>query len=104
MNDKKISIHEFSWTEMMNNSTGKTSPTRFIGTVCCLVSLFAFLITSIILIIALVNRAEESSEYLNVVTTLVMQSIILFSAGATLLLGNRLSKNHSIEEPVNQEK
>jgi len=43
----KIDIHQFRWVELVNDHKGRTSPSKFIGVISCLISLLTFTLAAV---------------------------------------------------------
>jgi len=103
----KVDIHQFRWVEMVNDSEGRTSPTKFIGVLSCLVSLFTFALAGISVLVVLWFTSKSSIDYsaiLGAFQNLMMQSVALFTLGGAMLGINRLTKDRStkLDENDNQ--
>ena len=105
----KLDIHEFKFTEMVNDSKGRTSPTKFIGVVSCLISLFLITLSGSSILLVLWFTSKSATDYgpiLGAFQNVINQSVMLFTLGTALLATNRLSKDRELpatDEPKTSE-
>ena len=94
----KLDIHKFRWTELFNDSKGRTSPGRVIGFFGCVVAILVFAIAS--LEASLTPIVSEQTNM--VLTTITMQSVALFTVSATLLGIRRFTKDKDVDSSTEQ--
>lgn len=69
----KLDIHNFSWSEMVSNSDGKTSGTAFCGVVICIVGTFCFLLGCL------------DKMFISTSIDIITQSIVFTGIGSSLI-------------------
>jgi len=95
MNMNKLDIHKFSWTELFNDSKGRTSPGRVVGFFGCVVAIIVFGVSSLEAVFTKVTTDQTNI----ILTTITMQSVALFTISATLLGIRRFTKDKDVETP-----
>ena len=85
----KVDIHKFSWSELFNDSKGRTSPGRVIGFFGCTVAILVFGISSMEAIFTKITTDQTNV----ILTTITMQSVALFTVSAALLGIRRFTKD-----------
>ena len=93
-----INIHEFKWVELVNDSKGRTSPTKFIGVIGCLTALSCFGLSggSLIAVLWFTNKSQtDFSQVLGAFQNLMMNSVALFTLSSAMLGINRLSSDRT---------
>lgn len=75
--EKQVSIHKFSWVELFNNNSGKSSSTKFVGLITSFVCIFIF--TTLVLFYFF-NQTESSTVLL-----LIDKTTLFFSIAAGLM-------------------
>lgn len=99
----KNGIDQFNWKQMFNNSKGKTSGILLAGFLACIVSTGGFFAAGNLMIIMVIFKLEKDINVINFLNMLVMQSIVFFSLGGTLLGAHRLSKDKPVEDELSKE-
>jgi ABC-type multidrug transport system permease subunit len=99
----KNGIDQFNWKQMFNNSKGKTSGTLVAGFIACMVSAGGFFASGNLMMIMVIFKLEKNSEVINFLNMMVMQSIVFFSLGGTLLGVHRLSKDKTVDDELPKE-
>lgn len=89
-----IDINKFQFAQMFNDSKGRTSPSKVVGFYACVVATTVFALASLK---AISDPNEHTS---NIITTVTIQSVLLFGAGGTLLGIRRFTKDKEIEQPL----
>ena len=95
-----IDIQKFSWPEMVNDSKGVTSPTKFIGVLASMVAIFCFFICALSTIVILWFTSKSATDYgpvLAAFQSIIMQSLAMLTIGTALIATNRLSKDKEIK-------
>jgi hypothetical protein len=87
-----LDINTFNFAQMFNDSKGRTSPSKTVGFYACIVSVTVFGLASLK---AISDPNEHTS---NIITTITIQSVLLFGAGGTLLGIRRFTKDKEIEQ------
>lgn len=85
-----IDINKFQFSQMFNDSKGRTSPSKLVGFYACFISVSVFGLGSIM---AILDATEHTN---NIIATVTMQSVALFIAGGTLLGIRRFTKDKEI--------
>jgi len=92
-----MNISKFSWSELFNNDSGKTSGTAFVGIIICLVGSLCFLLGCI-------DKMWVSKDI-----DIITQSIVFVGIGAALMgvrkvVGQKSNDSTSTttEQPVEQ--
>jgi hypothetical protein len=99
----KLNIHEFSWVEMCNDSKGRTSPGKFLALIGGMVSVFTFLVTSVIALIIAFGSNGSHIEASNLAQNIAMQSVAMLTLCIAHLTTRRFSKDKELEEPKKEE-
>jgi hypothetical protein len=93
MSMNKLDIHKFNWTELFNDSKGRTSPGRVVGFFGCITAILIFAIASLE---ALFTKLTTDQTNI-ILTTITMQSVALFTVSATLLGIRRFTKDKDVD-------
>jgi hypothetical protein len=89
----KLDIHKFSWSELFNDSKGRTSPGRVVGFFGCVVSILVFGISSLEAVFT-----KMTTDQTNIIlTTITMQSVAFFTVSAALLGIRRFTKDKDVD-------
>jgi hypothetical protein len=85
-------ITKFTFAELFNDSKGRTSPGKVVGFIACIVAILVFGIASIEAVFT-----RNINDQTNIIlTTITMQSVALYTAGATLLGIRRFTKDKDV--------
>ncbi len=94
----KLDIQKFKFPEIFNDSKGKTSPTLTAGFVACMVALGGIVSSGNAVLFMVAFKIERDPNTLGFLQMLLMQCIVLFGLGASMLGVHRLSKDKPIEK------
>jgi len=95
-----VNINKFQWSQLFNDSKGKTSASLVCGVLIVFSSCGGFLTAGISMSIMNIFNIAHNTEDNTFFQMLVMQSIAFATIGATLLGIHRLSKDKEIAEEV----
>lgn len=85
-------ITKFTFPELFNDSKGRTSPGKVVGFIACIVAILVFGIASLEAVFT-----RNINDQTNIIlTTITMQSVALYTAGATLLGIRRFTKDKDV--------
>jgi hypothetical protein len=84
----KTNIHKINFAEMLNDSKGRTSPSKFLGLVGGTVSILVFLLCGI----SILTKYQDGLN----VQSIAMQSVAMLTVCATLLGIRRFTKDKDI--------
>lgn len=88
----KPDIHKISFAEMLNDSKGRTSPSKLLGLYGGIVSITVFLICGI----SIVTKYQDGPN----VQSMALQSVAMLTVCATLLGIRRFTKDKDVPPDV----
>jgi hypothetical protein len=86
----KVDIHKVSLSEMINDSKGRSSPSKFLGLLGGIISILVFLLCGI----SILTKYQDGTN----IQSIAMQSVAMLTVCATLLGIRRFTKDKEIEE------
>lgn len=85
-------ISKITFSELFNDSKGRTSPGKVVGFIACIVAILVFGVASM----EAVFTRNVNDQTNIILTTITMQSVALYTAGATLLGIRRFTKDKEV--------
>ena len=93
-----MDIAKFNWSEMFNNSKGKTSGSLFCGVILIISGAINIALSVLMGYLISILEIGDSKEITSFSTMVIVQSLAEISFGGALLGIHRLSKDKSVEQ------